>query len=81
MDKALIKILQSLDNVKLRNMYNKWDSFKMTIDLMEMVLAKSELSIAAHYDQMLVEDSKSQELGQEVHALYKVTEEGKNNRN
>ena len=71
---ALTKILQSDDGDKLRNMYNKWDSFKMTVDLVEMVLAKLEPSIAAHYNQMLVEDPKAQELGQEVRVLHKATE-------
>ena len=74
MGEALTEILQSDDGNKLRNMYNEWDSFKLTVDLMEMVLAKLEPSIAAHYDQMLVEDPKAQELGQEVRALHKATE-------
>jgi phosphoenolpyruvate carboxylase len=71
---AFSQILESDDGDILRNMYNEWDSFKTTVDLVEMVLAKSEPSIAAHYDQMLVEDPKAQELGQEVRALHKATE-------
>jgi phosphoenolpyruvate carboxylase len=39
-----------------------------------MVLAKSEPAIAAHYDNVLVEDPKAQELGEEVREMHKATE-------
>jgi phosphoenolpyruvate carboxylase len=45
------------------------------IDMVEMVLAKSEPAIAKHYDDMLVEDPKAIELGQEIRKLHLQTED------
>jgi len=72
--RAVNEILQSEDADKLKGMYKDWDSFRTTIDLVEMVLAKSEPAIAAHYDEVLVEDPKAQELGLEVREMHKGTE-------
>jgi phosphoenolpyruvate carboxylase len=58
----------------LREMYREWGSFRMIIDLVEMVLAKSEPAIAKHYDEMLVTDPKSKELGMEVRMIHLKTE-------
>jgi phosphoenolpyruvate carboxylase len=44
------------------------------IDLVEMVLAKSEPSIAKHYDDVLVKDEKAKELGVEVRNIHLATE-------
>ena len=44
------------------------------IDLVEMVLAKSEPAIAQHYDKMLVTDAMALELGGEVRSLHVATE-------
>jgi phosphoenolpyruvate carboxylase len=60
--------------VVLKEMYRDWDSFRTMIDLVEMVLAKSEPSIAKHYDDMLVKDEKAKELGVEVRNLHLATE-------
>jgi phosphoenolpyruvate carboxylase len=38
----------------VREMYEAWPFFRTTIDLIEMVLAKTETSIAAYYDDALV---------------------------
>ncbi len=38
-------------------MYQGWPFFRSTIDLVEMVLAKSEAGIAAYYDALLVPDA------------------------
>lgn len=38
----------------LRQMYAEWPFFRATMDLMEMVLAKADARIAAHYDHQLV---------------------------
>jgi phosphoenolpyruvate carboxylase len=59
----------------IRDMYKNWGSFRSMIDVVEMVLAKSEPSIAAHYDNVLVTDSKSKELGSEVRQSHIATEQ------
>lgn len=58
----------------LREMYKDWASFRTTIDLVEMVLAKSESDIAKHYDNLLVSDEAAKELGKEVRATHVKTE-------
>jgi len=72
---AIKEILNSDDGDKLRAMYNEWGSFRTTIDLVEMVLAKSEPSIAQHYDDVLVKDEKAKELGEEIRRIHKDTED------
>jgi phosphoenolpyruvate carboxylase len=71
---AVGEVLASDEGDKLRDMYRDFESFRTTIDLVEMVLAKSEPSIARHYDNMLVEDEKAQELGAEVRSMHVATE-------
>lgn len=71
---AIEQVLESDDAPKLRKMYKEWDSFRTIVDLVEMVIAKSEPSIARHYDKTLVTDKKAQELGEEVRALHTATE-------
>jgi phosphoenolpyruvate carboxylase len=68
-------ILSSAEGDKLREMYKEWPSFRTMIDMVEMVLAKSEPAIAKHYDDMLVEDPKAIELGQEIRKLHLQTED------
>lgn len=72
---AFNQILASEDGDKLREMYKEWPSFRTTVDMVEMVLAKSEPSIAKHYDSKLVSDPKAKELGAEIRILHKNTEE------
>lgn len=69
-----LRNLESQDADSLRTMYAQWGSFRTMIDLVEMVLAKSEPAIAAHYDAVLVDDPKAQELGEEVRSMHKATE-------
>ena len=71
---AISQILASSDGDTLRQMYKEWGSFATTIDLVEMVLAKSEPSIAAHYDHKLVHEEKAKELGQHVRTIHAETE-------
>lgn len=71
---AFGKILASEDGDKLREMYKEWPSFRTTVDMVEMVLAKSEPAIAKHYDDMLVSDPKAKELGEEIRVLHSNTE-------
>mmetsp|Transcript_2657 Transcript_2657/g.6282 ORF Transcript_2657/g.6282 Transcript_2657/m.6282 type:complete len:990 (+) Transcript_2657:120-3089(+) len=72
---AFEKILASEDGDKLREMYRGWPSFRTTVDMVEMVLAKSEPKVAQHYENMLVSDEKAKELGAEIRALHAQTEE------
>jgi len=39
---------------ELRAMYAEWPFFQSTVDLIEMVTAKADASVAAHYEEMLV---------------------------
>ena len=72
---AINEILKSDEGDKLRSIYKEWGSFRTTIDLVEMVLAKSEPSIAKHYDDLLVKDEKAKELGEEIRRIHKRTED------
>ena len=71
---AISEVLESEDADKLREMYAEWGSFRTTIDLVEMILAKSEPSIARHYDEVLVKDEKAKELGADIRFKHKQTE-------
>ncbi|KAF7822635.1 phosphoenolpyruvate carboxylase [Senna tora] len=56
----------------LREMYNQWPFFRVTLDLVEMVFAKGDPGIAALYDKLLV----SPELwpfGEQLRAKYEET--------
>ncbi|KAL9253117.1 Phosphoenolpyruvate carboxylase 4-like protein [Drosera capensis] len=44
----------------LRAMYQEWPFFQSTIDLIEMVLGKADISIAKHYDEVLVAESRQE---------------------
>lgn len=71
---ALGQVLNSADADLLRAMYRDWGSFRTTIDMVEMVLAKSDPSIARHYDEILVTDEQAKKLGLEVRTLHQETE-------
>ncbi|XP_076914842.1 phosphoenolpyruvate carboxylase 4-like [Bidens hawaiensis] len=43
---------------ELKSAYKEWPFFQSTIDLIEMVLGKTDNSIAKHYDQALVHESR-----------------------
>ena len=70
---ALLK--DSKTEATVRDMYNNWGSFRAMVDVVEMVLAKSEPAIAAHYDNVLVKDDLAKELGEEVRKNHLMTEE------
>jgi phosphoenolpyruvate carboxylase len=58
----------------LREMYNQWPFFRVTIDLVEMVFAKGDPGIAALYDKLLVsEDLWS--FGEQLRANYEETKQ------
>lgn len=50
----------------LKDMYSNWPWFRTLIDLLEMILVKSEEKIAENYDKQLVSDKESLELGVEL---------------
>lgn len=72
---AVSSVLKSDKESELRDMYKNWPAFRMMIDLVEMVLAKSEPAIAKHYDEMLVKEDKAKELGAEVRKVHLQTEQ------
>jgi phosphoenolpyruvate carboxylase len=55
------------DEALLARMYEEWPFFRSTLDLIEMVLAKSDARIAAEYDRRLV-PSPLRPLGEELRA-------------
>ena len=67
--------MKSSDAELLRTMYRDWGSFRTTIDMVEMVLAKSDPSIAKHYDEVLVHEEEAKKLGMEVRSLHQDTED------
>lgn len=77
---ALHTFLEGGREAELRTMYQEWPFFRSTIDLVEMVLAKSEPQIAEEYERRLVpeelrpigRDLRSR-LEQTVEALLAVT--------
>ena len=54
---ALAKVLRSDRRETLLRMRREWYFFRSFIDLIEMVLIKSDIRIAAHYDSRLVADA------------------------
>eukprot|EP00898_Chlorokybus_atmophyticus_P001914 jgi/Chlat1/2723/Chrsp182S08756 len=58
----------------MQEMYKRWPFFRVTMDLLEMVLAKADPSIAAHYDQSLV-DKSLWGFGAELRQLFAETVE------
>ncbi|VAI88948.1 unnamed protein product [Triticum turgidum subsp. durum] len=56
----------------LREMYNEWPFFRVTLDLLEMVFAKGDPGIAALYDELLVAD-ELKPLGEQLRSNYEDT--------
>jgi len=56
-------------------MYKEWPWFQTTVDLIEMLMAKSDRTIAKHYDQRLVADKELLELGALLRKRFEVTEQ------
>ncbi|KAG2606770.1 phosphoenolpyruvate carboxylase 1-like isoform X2 [Panicum virgatum] len=59
---------------KLKEMYKEWPFFRVTIDLLEMVFAKGDPSIAALYDELLVAD-ELKPLGEQLRNKYLETQQ------
>uniref|UniRef100_A0A0D6R4R0 phosphoenolpyruvate carboxylase n=1 Tax=Araucaria cunninghamii TaxID=56994 RepID=A0A0D6R4R0_ARACU len=58
---------------ELQAMYREWPFFQSTIDLIEMVLAKADIPIAKHYDEVLVSPCR-QKLGEALRETFSKTE-------
>lgn len=56
-DTALDKAMQSNNLNLLKEMYRDWPFFRTYIDMLEMVLSKTDSDIAQYYDERLVEPS------------------------
>ncbi|KAK4777412.1 hypothetical protein SAY87_017599 [Trapa incisa] len=69
---VLQKDIRSLE--MLREMYNQWPFFRVTIDLVEMVFAKGDPGITALYDKLLVSPDLWQ-FGERMRSNYKETKE------
>ena len=61
-DEALSDALRHGSGDLLRTMYSEWTFFQVYIDMLEMVLAKSDPDIAAHYEGVLLDEEHA--LGQ-----------------
>ena len=72
---ALKRVLDGDKADVIRDMYQNWGSFRAMIDVVEMVLAKSEPSIAKHYESVLVKDESAKELGAAVRDKHTATED------
>ncbi|HJZ76579.1 MAG TPA: phosphoenolpyruvate carboxylase [Vicinamibacterales bacterium] len=64
---ALESALACGERERLRSMYERWPFFRSTLDVIEMVLAKSDGRIAAEYDRRLV-PRELQPLGDDLRA-------------
>jgi phosphoenolpyruvate carboxylase len=53
-DRALGDAIEQGELIQLQQMYANWPFFRTYIDMLEMVLAKSDVHIAAYYEQRLV---------------------------
>ncbi|KAL6876432.1 hypothetical protein ACP4OV_013004 [Aristida adscensionis] len=58
----------------LREMYNEWPFFRVTLDLVEMVFAKGDPGIAALYDELLVADALKP-FGEQLRKKYEETQQ------
>jgi len=66
---AFNKEMQSKEGARvLKEMYKEWPWFNTLVDLLEMILVKSEERVAANYDAQLVSDKASLALGKELRA-------------
>jgi phosphoenolpyruvate carboxylase len=72
---ALEKELETNSSL-LQEMYREWPWFSTVIDLLEMILVKSEERVAQNYDDVLVEDPLSRELGEELREKMKLATKG-----
>ena len=63
-----------IDKLISQDMYSNWPWFRTLIDLLEMILVKSDYKIAENYDAQLVTDPVSLQLGKELRGRLQATE-------
>ncbi len=66
---GLQEVFDAEGEERLQQMYRQWPFFESTFDLIEMVLAKADMRIAALYDEVLVPEPL-QDLGEELRQRY-----------
>ncbi|XP_024533989.1 phosphoenolpyruvate carboxylase 4 [Selaginella moellendorffii] len=70
---GLEKVFLEGHKEELQAMYREWPFFQSTIDLIEMVLAKADPSIAKYYDDVLVSSAARKDLGEELRQAFHTT--------
>ena len=61
-----LNVEMTKDELLLKDMYKNWTWFHTLVDLLEMILAKSDKRIAKNYDVQLLADANDKELGNEL---------------
>ncbi len=69
---ALGEAIAGGEEAALREMYHEWKLFRSALDLIETVLAKTDLSIAERYDEMLVPEH-IRPLGEDLRERFRRT--------
>lgn len=72
-DQCLSDAIESGQLDRLREMLNRWPFFKVYIDMLEMVLAKTDRDIAAYYEERLCTKDSSRQLGEMLRQRLQVT--------
>ena len=58
---------------EMQQMYQEWPFFQSTMDLIEMILSKCDMRIAAMYDHQLAETEEEKALGVVLRGKYEET--------
>lgn len=81
-DRAFTEAMDGNSAGLVKTMYQQWPFFQATVDMLEMVLAKSDRNIAANYDEQLVSEelgalgsSLRQRLGEMVDVVNQIKEQ------
>lgn len=72
---ALMAAASSGKRGVLRDMYEHWPFFQSLVDLIEMVMSKADMRIAALYDAVLVDDPAEKAMGEALRRRYTDTVE------
>ena len=67
--------LQSSHPEVIHDMHRAWPWFRTVIDLLDLICAKSEPRIAKNYDDQLLSDKASLELGSDIRDMFEKTKE------